>query len=360
MDKRLKRIINIILNNKQSYQKAKIILAKNDLFIKNLINDPDVNVRVALTYDLQLIYRLIKDPSQEVKTSVIKNYYDELDRTLQFVCINSSSPVIRAACVERGGAYELSLLDNDNDPSVRAAVASKGFESHKFMYDKSPIVRAATVPYLYTKYPHIFVNDESSIVRAAFARYTNDEEYLHKLLECKDADVRLEIALRGLFIKYFVDDIDEQVRAAAAMNADKYRLNKFINDKSPIVRCAVARCLFGLDELINDEDPLVRAAVASTGYKLDVLINDEESLVRQAVAQQCYSIDKLLEDDDHMVIDQAINHSTIANIDKLYEIAFTANNCSIKEEAVARIIELSINDVEYIEKWVPITGILES
>ena len=56
-----------------------------------------------------------------------------------------------------------------------------------------------------------------------------------------------------------------------------------------------------LDNLINDRSSLIRKAVASQGYGLENLINDKDWPVRLEVARQGYGLDRLINDPDYRV-----------------------------------------------------------
>lgn len=117
---------------------------------------------------------------------------------------------------------------------------------------------------------------------------------LYVLVSDPCAAVRLNVASRGYGLEMLADDEDEIIRAKVAeFGYDPFH---FLYDKSPYVKCALARTCadfnnpavseahrklykFMLDILITDEDSTVRAAVASIGYGLDTLINDKSDSV---------------------------------------------------------------------------------
>lgn len=78
------------------------------------------------------------------------------------------------------------------------------------------------------------------------------------------------------------------------------------NDKSPVVRAAIARHGDQLDKLADDPDEFVRAIVAMHGKHLDKLIKDTSPLVRKAVAKQDYGLEILKDDPSSLVRDCAL------------------------------------------------------
>lgn len=87
------------------------------------------------------------------------------------------------------------------------------------------------------------------------------------------------------------------------------------NDKSPVVRAAVARHGDQLDKLADDPDEFVRAIVAMHGKHLDKLIKDTSPLVRKAVAKQDYGLEILKDDPSSIVRDCALKQIEKKNTD---------------------------------------------
>lgn len=87
------------------------------------------------------------------------------------------------------------------------------------------------------------------------------------------------------------------------------------NDKSPVVRAAVARHGDQLDKLADDPDEFVRAIVAMHGKHLDKLIKDTSLLVRKAVAKQDYGLEILKDDPSSLVRDCALKQIKKKNTD---------------------------------------------
>lgn len=87
------------------------------------------------------------------------------------------------------------------------------------------------------------------------------------------------------------------------------------NDKSPVVRAAVARHGDQLDKLSDDPDEFVRAVVAAQGKHLDKFITDSSPLVRKEVAKQDYGLEILKDDPSSIVRDCTLKQIKKKNAD---------------------------------------------
>ena len=102
--------------------------------------------------------------------------------------------------------------------------------------------------------------------------------------------------------KMYSDYGSDRVECAEA----GYGLDILADDKSPVVREAVARNDYKPEKFVDDPDEFVRAVVAMHGKHLDKLIKDPSPLVRKAVAKQDYGLEILKDDPSSLVRDCAL------------------------------------------------------
>lgn len=83
-----------------------------------------------------------------------------------------------------------------------------------------------------------------------------------------------------------------------------FALKKLVNDKSALVRAAVARKNVGHEALVNDENWRVRATVAkytNSNHVLDMLVDDSHDFVRYVVVKRGYGLFSLMNDPDEEI-----------------------------------------------------------
>ena len=83
-----------------------------------------------------------------------------------------------------------------------------------------------------------------------------------------------------------------------------FALKKLVNDKSALVRAAVARKNVGHEALVNDDSWRVRATVAKytdSNRVLDVLVGDAHDFVRYVVVKRGYGLFSLVNDPDEEI-----------------------------------------------------------
>lgn len=111
--------------------------------------------------------------------------------------------------------------------------------------------------------------------------------------------------------KMYSDNANDRIECAEHGYGSEF----LANDKSPVVRAAVARHGDQLDKLSDDPDEFVRAIVAAHGKHLDKLINDPSPLVRKEVARQNYGLEILKDDPSSLVRDCALKQIKKKNAD---------------------------------------------
>ncbi|NOR69438.1 MAG: hypothetical protein GQ532_07045 [Methylomarinum sp.] len=83
-----------------------------------------------------------------------------------------------------------------------------------------------------------------------------------------------------------------------------FALKKLVNDKSALVRAAVAQKNVGHEALVNDDSWRVRATVAKytdSNRVLDVLVGDSHDFVRYVVVKRGYGLFLLVNDPDEEI-----------------------------------------------------------
>lgn len=111
--------------------------------------------------------------------------------------------------------------------------------------------------------------------------------------------------------KMYSDNRYNRVECAEAGYGSEF----LANDKSPVVRAAVARHGDQLDKLSDDPDEFVRAIVAAHSKHLDKFVTDPSPLVRKEVAKQNYGLEILKDDPSSLVRDCALKQIKKKNAD---------------------------------------------
>lgn len=198
----------------------------------------------------------------------------------------------------------LPVLSEDKSEMVRAAAAYMLYRPDRMIEDSSEIVRSALAFRGYK--PKVMAEDKAASVRAHAARSKEvPDEILCELGNDKSAVVRAAVASRGVNLDRFVTDPSPVVREVVA--EQNYGLNRLVSDPNPLVRTKAANALIRKNaeqanaELLQSEDECVRKALAHMGYHTTILAKDPSPGVRAALAQSGYELDKLLDDKDETV-----------------------------------------------------------
>ena len=201
---------------------------------------------------------------------------------------------------------KLDNLLNNNDPTVREAVAYQGYGLDRLAKDEDNLVRIAVAE-----------------VASKYGR----EDLLEKLVDDKYFLVREEVARQGYFLDELIKDKDERVRIAVLEGAIKTAredlIKKLSNDKSSYVREHVADKGHELNKLVEDEDCTVRAAVARVTAKLK-----REDL-----------LEKLSDNDDWCVLMEVVSQANKLGREDLLEKLTNSNNKSIAHYAKTTLRE---------------------
>lgn len=107
-----------------------------------------------------------------------------------------------------GNDYTQAKISTEPDEYIRLEAASMGFALSLLVNDKSPLVRAAIAR---IKFGHSqLATDENWKVRATVAKHCK-VALLNTLIDDENHFVRYVIVKRGLHLKHFINDVDEEI-----------------------------------------------------------------------------------------------------------------------------------------------------
>lgn len=122
---------------------VRIAVINKGKFLDRFIEDPSVDVRVALVRKGYALDILSKDSSELVRAAVVNFGYDVES------FIGDPSSIVRVAVASKGVGLE--ILYKDPDPVVRAEVAKQGYAIGQLINDADSIVRASVIEYCVKK-----------------------------------------------------------------------------------------------------------------------------------------------------------------------------------------------------------------
>lgn len=202
----------------------------------------------------------------------------------------------RASALCAALEYDYETIRQINKLQAKNSDKTKGKENYKlYATSDDEILKMLTAAN--GKYLDVLCKDKSIDVRLAVVRH--NEEYINKMLNDENWQVRAEIAKMGINLENYINDENWVVRKYVAMQG--YGIDKLMYDKDANVRAAIARQGHYLSMFIGDKAAIVRRAVASRGYGLVLLIKDKDPIVRCAVAEQGFHLEILIKDPDWQV-----------------------------------------------------------
>lgn len=267
----------IIENNfKQGTQQKKIIAARYEIGLDELVHDNATKVRVEVAKH--------------------GKYLEELR--------DDASAVVRQELVKQG--FELYRFVRDGNAAVRADVARQGYALDILKEDKSPIVRRVARDYLlingYDKDPvHKILKIEYT---HDIKRYIDTNTHVAELLFHKYLSVREMIADKGMFLSVLSKDPEPSVRAAVVRQG--YITEALKNDSAIEVKVALIQQGINIEKFKKDSSSTLKNALIKYGYiPLDPHIKGFRELKLKEI-EEGKNLDIYIKDEDLEVVEAAL------------------------------------------------------